>query len=77
MDRTELLEFLKDGISLVSFKRIDGSTREMRCTLDEKYLVTPLADGINDGKTVTVWDIEKSAWRSFFPAAIVHKSKAL
>lgn len=53
----------------VTFIKSDGSKREMRCSLREEDLVvyekkTDLVKEKNDD-VCAVWDLDKSAWRSF------------
>jgi hypothetical protein len=53
----------------VTFTKSDGSKREMRCSLREQDLVayekkTDLIKEKNDD-VCAVWDLDKSAWRSF------------
>jgi hypothetical protein len=69
MSRDQLMNRLKDVIATVTFKKKDGSLREMRCTLKESHL--PSFD-LNTVKTrkdnldvLPVWDIENGEWRSF------------
>lgn len=71
--RDELLKDLKENVTEVTFTKLDGSERTMRCTLmknmlppryDESHL-----DEMHKKKenldTVVVWDIVKNGWRSF------------
>jgi hypothetical protein len=67
MNRDEIIETLKKGITTVVFTKVDGSTRTMNCTLNSRYLPEN-ADASGKAKTgasVAVWDTDKSAWRSF------------
>lgn len=68
-EKDNLIDFLKTGIVSVKFKKVDGSERTMRCTLQENYIqpydnktdrVRPDNDNL-----LSVWDIDKNAWRSF------------
>lgn len=69
-DYNSLVEQLSNSVVTVTFEKVDGSMRTMRCTLIPSYLpeeyrntkpmlteTTPL--------TVSVWDVEQSGWRSF------------
>jgi hypothetical protein len=69
-DYNSLVEQLNNSVITVTFEKVDGSMRTMRCTLIPSYLpeeyrstkpmlteTTPL--------TVSVWDVEQSGWRSF------------
>jgi hypothetical protein len=70
MDRYELKETLSKGVVTVTFEKLDGSLREMRCTLQADVLPPMLLQ--EDAKTrkenldtLSVWDIEANGWRSF------------
>lgn len=69
MTLDELKTALRAGPVLVTFTKADGSERTMRCTLQEGVVVphekkTDRVKETNDN-IVPVWDLEKSAWRSF------------
>ena len=62
--------FRDNQILIVEFRKKNGELRTMECTLDSKLL--PPADAeelhqtrIIDWETKSVWDMEKTAWRSF------------
>ena len=68
MNRDEIVDTLKKGITTVIFTKVDGSTRTMNCTLNSRYL--PESVQSTEGKSksnasVAVWDTDKNAWRSF------------
>lgn len=74
MNRDEMINALKEDVCRVTFTQVDGSTRLMYCTLNEKIL--PVNDrlitqvGFEPSKQVNekvlaVWDIDIKAWRSF------------
>ena len=73
MIRSDLVEFLSDGICEVLFVKKDGTDRLMKCTLNYDYIpedMKPL--NIFDPKKVLknldilkVFDTEKQGWRSF------------
>ena len=70
--KEEIQAILRKGECEVIFRKKDGSEREMLCTLHPDYLPqTDREDGQSASRstateeTVTVWDIEASAWRSF------------
>ena len=68
MNRDEIVETLKNGIATVIFTKVDGSTRTMNCTLNARYLPESAESAEGKGKstsTVSVWDTDKNAWRSF------------
>jgi len=71
-DRTSLLADLHTNVVTVTFTKKDGSERVMRCTLQEEFLPAQDVKDIKEGKVrnkteevVSVWDLEKEAWRSF------------
>ena len=67
MNRDEILTALKKGITTVVFTKVDGSQRTMNCTLNSRYLPEQKeTDGKGkSGASISVWDTDKNAWRSF------------
>lgn len=73
--KEELVEMLGNEIVDVTFKKLSGDERKMKCTLipsmlppaqrDDKLSQTKIRN--LEEKTLVVWaiDIESSAWRSF------------
>ncbi len=63
--REWLLGVLKMHNSVeVTFKKTDGTIREMKCTLKEGII--PVVENPKTSDTLcTVWDTEVNAWRSF------------
>ena len=69
MNRDDMKATLLENVCDVRFTKVDGTTRDMRCTLKSDFL----PDGEvseNNKKAVTeavlpVWDLDKKAWRSF------------
>lgn len=67
--KSNILRLLKNNILEVKFKKVDGSERVMKCTLREDYAkphekTTEREKKINED-IISVWDVEKDAWRSF------------
>jgi hypothetical protein len=67
--REWLMGLLRDGAVNVTFTKRDGSTRVMKCTLQEGVAIphektTDRVKQTNED-IVPVWDIEANAWRSF------------
>ena len=71
--REEIISKLKDNVMLVSFKKKDGTYRNMKCTLQENIIPKatkedPLSQkkirALNE-EVIPVWDIDKESWRSF------------
>lgn len=66
--RNWLVSHLKMGEVRLTFNKKDGTIREMKATLDQK--VVPIIENTTDTEkkrspeVVSVWDLEKSAWRS-------------
>ena len=72
-----LHKWLKDvlylGSATVTFTKVDGTERVMKCTLEPAELppIVPLAEGKTPRKETTstkalrVFDLEKQEWRSF------------
>jgi hypothetical protein len=77
--RNQILTALREGICRVVFTKSDSTERTMRCTLQAQYLPTfPEPDLVAIPRTnptaaarprtplnVSVWDLEKNAFRSF------------
>lgn len=63
-----LIDFLKDNICTVKFKKINGDERVMNCTLAKQYLPESYQESqaINDIKTsIPVYLPQEQCWRSF------------
>ena len=72
--KESIAEQLRQGIMDIQFVKKDGSLREMRCTLNEKYLpVTTKTDSTKkeNPDVLAVWDIDSNGWRSFIVKQIV------
>lgn len=69
--KENLVDTLRHNIVKVSFTKIDGTERVMKCTLMSEHI--PNAPSSNGelvlketaSKTLSVWDIEANGWRSF------------
>lgn len=72
MTREEIQETLRTGAHIVIFTKVDGTQREMICTLDQDFLPEmEEKDGekkkerkINE-EVLPVYDLQKKGWRSF------------
>jgi hypothetical protein len=70
--RTELQSALQGGICVISFEKLDGDTRVMECTLQNRLLneakmpvkTTDRVKKVNLD-VLSVWDVNKEGWRSF------------
>ena len=75
MNKHELKEMLVNGVVTVTFVKVDGSERTMKCTLLPEYMPATVAQGqqlltesspkVENPNTISVWDIESQGWRSF------------
>jgi hypothetical protein len=68
-DRTELRELLHNNVVNILFEKVDGTVREMRCTLMPNYILTEHKETLVPRKqnddVLSVWDLENNGWRSF------------
>lgn len=71
VNKEELINFLKDAICEVTFQKVNGDTRIMKCTLNESEL-PPQVDveehiqkKTPNENVLAVWDVESKGWRSF------------
>ncbi len=64
-----LVDFLHEGVVSVHFRKKDGSTRVMKCTLNGKRIPEskhPKGTGkASNSGVLPVFDLEKHEWRSF------------
>ena len=74
MIREELVVKLREGTCKVVFKKVNGEERNMKCTLRKEELPDlPYKMDGQDAKpkravnveTISAWDVEKQAFRSF------------
>ena len=64
-----ILQSLREGVINVKFTKKDGTERVMKCTLLENIIkpyekTTEREKKVNED-ILSVWDVEKDAWRSF------------
>ena len=67
-EQVNLTELLRSGIVEVTFTKVDGTERVMRCTLQQQYLPESIEkEGVKvrNPDVQSVWDIDINAWRSF------------
>lgn len=75
-EKYELKEILQNSVSTVVFTKIDGTERELKCTLLPEYIpAKPVVEGqqlltegltkVENPNTLSVWDMESAGWRSF------------
>lgn len=71
MDKSNVIEQLKDGVAAVRFTKLNGEMREMKATLNENQMPEIVAEIENKAPrkksedALSVWDVDKQAWRSF------------
>jgi hypothetical protein len=69
LPRGTLVEFLQKDIVEVDFTKVDGAPRKMNCTLDKERIpvqnITSESNRKQNPDVLVVWDLDKSAWRSF------------
>lgn len=72
--RNKIVSALKQGVVSVLFTKVDGTRRNMRCSLHESHLPpkpdpdpsTPLPPRPKRPATnIVVWDVDNGGWRSF------------
>ena len=67
--KEQIREAARAGIINVQFTKKDGSLRDMRCSLEEKYLPPLMGDSEivtkDNPEVLAVWDIDSHGWRSF------------
>lgn len=69
--KENLSELLRNNIVTVTFTKVNGEERVMKCTLISEHIPNaPKANGkvvTNESKNdlVSVWDMDVNGWRSF------------
>ena len=72
IDKYELKEKLENGVVTVTFEKLDGTLREMRCTLNADMMPKQLLreEGDESKRTTrenvqVVYDLAEGGWRAF------------
>lgn len=71
LSKNELKENLTNSIAEITFTKNDGTIREMLCTLMPDYFLSsempsePHVPRKQNDEVLSVWDMNKNAWRSF------------
>ena len=71
MTREDLKAMLQANVKVVTFQKVNGDKRAMRCTLNPRYLpeAKPKAVGASprplNEEVLAVYDLDEKAWRSF------------
>jgi len=73
----EIFHLLWENQCEVTFTKVDGSVRTMPCTLMASALPARDASKLHETrvynpKTMSVWCLDKSEWRSFRTANVTH-----
>lgn len=66
--RAILVEGLKKNVIKVTFTKVNGDERVMRCTLHDSILPEQTIGGIKKKENLdvlSVWDLDNNGWRSF------------
>lgn len=72
-NRDDILKDLREGVAEVTFTKVNGEPRVMRCTLRSDLLPKTYAAEQEQEKTfhrenpevIAAWDVQKGGWRSF------------
>jgi hypothetical protein len=74
-ERDKLIADLKQSVVEVTFTKVNGERRIMRCTLDLKLLPPMTNEQYNhldsqqkreeNKEVIAVWDVQANGWRSF------------
>lgn len=73
-DKYELKEVIQNNVVTVTFEKVDGTERTMKCTLIPEYLPNKVDDNKQlltesvrkeNPSNLSVWDVESNSWRSF------------
>lgn len=76
--RDGLVDILRHNIVSVTFTKVNGEERVMKCTLQVNYIPNASSQNgelvIENSKTtsnnLSVWDIDANGWRSFRIASV-------
>jgi len=69
--KEEIRKELHEAVCNVTFTKVDGTLREMRCTLQGDIIPQEEFEKLKKNKhprpdnVLAVWDLDKEAWRSF------------
>ena len=73
-NRNDILKDLKQAVVEVTFTKVNGDRRVMRCTLDPRYMpvTKQQIDHIDEEhkkpenlEVIACWDVHANGWRSF------------
>ena len=68
--RENLTELLRNSVVTVTFTKVNGEERVMKCTLLGEYVPNAATNDRvllteNVSNNISVWDVEANSWRSF------------
>ncbi len=75
-ERNTLLSDLRDNIIEVSFDKVNGQPRIMRCTLMRQFLPEAYNENADikyhneNPEILAVWDIDNKGWRRFYAQSV-------
>lgn len=68
-DKERIIALLKEGVVEIVFTKLGGTERVMNCTTNSDFMSLLLppkkVDNDIESDTITVFDTDKQAWRSF------------
>jgi len=73
-ERESIVSDLRKNVLEVTFTKVNGEERVMRCTLDPRYMPPRMeSDNVQEANkynrdnpdVIAVWDIKNNGWRSF------------
>jgi hypothetical protein len=69
VERSEMIKHLQICECSVLFKKVDGTERRMRCTLNDRLIengkIAEREVKARNDNVLAVWDVENKGWRSF------------
>ena len=63
--RSQVEQMLRNNICLVTFTKLDGTVRQMTCTLRPDIIPPTQGKSVPSDKVIAVWALDRTAWRSF------------
>ena len=70
--RDGLIDMLRHNIVSVTFTKVNGDERVMKCTLQPTHIPNAstqngelVVEGTSTSNNVSVWDVDANGWRSF------------
>lgn len=79
--RDEVIKDLREFVAEVSFTKVDGQNRVMRCTLKPELLPAKYVNEEIEAEknfhaenldVIRAWDVQKAAWRSFRMDSVIY-----